>query len=68
MRRTLLAAALLALALVPAHAAAPASASEIRPLLIGSAVPEATVQTLDGESVQLSGDDPAVLIFYRGGW
>jgi len=48
-----------------------ASAVEIRPLLVGSQVPEAQVRTVDGAAVGLRetiGDRPAVLVFYRGGW
>ena len=48
-----------------------ASAEEIRPLLIGSTVPDVQVQTADGESVSFPaalGDGPAVVVFYRAGW
>jgi peroxiredoxin len=49
----------------------PASATDIRPLLIGASVPEVTLRTADGEAFDLSAAvsrKPAVLIFYRGGW
>jgi peroxiredoxin len=46
-------------------------AEDVRPLLIGSAVPETMVTTMDGQSVslnQLLQGHTSVLIFYRGGW
>lgn len=48
-----------------------ASAEEIRPLLVGSAVPSVTVRTIDGTEVDLREvvlQKPSVLVFYRGGW
>ena len=61
------------LALLPAaHAADLAdSPTAIRPLLLGSAAPDAPLQTLDGQATSLGkvlGGKPAVLVFYRGGW
>ena len=49
----------------------PASADEVRPLLIGAQAPEATVQSLDGTDVALKdilAKQRSVLVFYRGGW
>jgi len=56
----------------PAHAddVAP-SALEIRPLLIGSRIPDVAVQTVEGERVSLPealGEAPVVLVVVRGGW
>lgn len=48
-----------------------ASADAVRPLLPGSGIPDATVQTLDGESVtfaQALAGKPSLVVFYRGGW
>lgn len=47
------------------------SPAEIRPLLIGSEAPSATVQTLEGNATDLRDTllgKKSVLIFYRGGW
>lgn len=47
------------------------SASEVRPLLIGSEVPSVPVLALDGSAVDLRdviGKKRAVVVFYRGGW
>jgi hypothetical protein len=68
--------ALAALALVGASQAALAAEAfaapgEVRPRLIGSEVPSATVQRLDGSEADLRdvvGEKKAVVIFYRGGW
>ncbi len=56
-----------------AHAAddVASSATEIRPLLIGTIVPELTLKAANGNAFDLNGalsQKPAVLIFYRGGW
>ncbi|PJA37386.1 MAG: antioxidant AhpC [Lysobacterales bacterium CG_4_9_14_3_um_filter_62_6] len=54
----------------PAEELAP-SATAIRPILLGSAVPEVPLKTVAGESVSLSqqiAGKPTVLVFYRGGW
>lgn len=43
----------------------------VRPLLVGSKVPEVTVTTYDGVEIDLARetkDTPTVLVFYRGGW
>jgi peroxiredoxin len=47
------------------------SAEEVRPLLVGSAVPDVSVQTIEGTSIRLPEalvGKPTVLFFYRGGW
>lgn len=47
------------------------SAEEVTPALTGTTVPNITLNTVEGDSVellQLVKDKPAVLIFYRGGW
>jgi hypothetical protein len=47
------------------------SPTAIRPLLVGSSVPDAKLLDTDGVSVELSeavAEAPSVLIFYRGGW
>jgi hypothetical protein len=64
------------LLLFPAAAVAdepplPTSPHDIRPLLIGTEVPDVPVLDLDGNEVSLAGlvrEQPTVLIFYRGGW
>jgi len=70
--RALSLAASLGLAVVPAVATGvPGSAAEVRPLLIGSEVPDVTLKTLDGADFELRAAvarKPTVLIFYRGGW
>ncbi len=48
-----------------------ASPAEVQPRLIGSEVPSAVVQRLDGSEADLRdlvGKKRAVVIFYRGGW
>jgi len=47
------------------------SPQAIRPLLIGSTVPEVTLKTGDGTDIDLraaTGKQPTILIIYRGGW
>lgn len=49
----------------------PVSAQDVRPLLIGSAVPDVTLKAADGSDFSLGAAvvrKPSVLIFYRGGW
>ena len=73
MRRNLLIAFILFLA-PQAYSAAngvAASANDIRPLLIGAKVPDPALRRIDGSPVGLSellDNQPAILIFYRGGW
>ncbi len=56
----------------PALAAdVPTTAEEVRPLLVGSAVPEVELPATDGGVVDLAAAaraQPTILIFYRGGW
>lgn len=43
----------------------------VTPLLLGSALPDAPLRTVEGASTSLVkavGGKPAVLVFYRGGW
>jgi hypothetical protein len=43
----------------------------VRPLLIGTEVPDVTLQTVDGADVFLreqTGNKPTIIVFYRGGW
>lgn len=78
MHQRLLHTATLALALATAPLALPAEAAdvasaaeEIRPLMVGQAVPDVEVHALDGKAVsirELASKQPTVLIFYRGGW
>lgn len=47
------------------------NASEVTPALTGTVMPNATVKTVEGETVELRSlvsRKPTVLIFYRGGW
>lgn len=49
----------------------PDSPRKIRPLLIGSTVPELTLKNLDDSDFDLNAaiaQKPTILIFYRGGW
>lgn len=46
-------------------------ASEVTPVLTGTAIPDVSVTSLEGENQQLRQlvkEKPTVLIFYRGGW
>ena len=55
----------------PTAAAPPASATDVRPLLIGAKVPELTLSSADGSPFDLTralATKPTILIFYRGGW
>lgn len=48
-----------------------ASAEETHPILVGEIIPDVSVETVDGKTVQLLElvrSKPTVLIFYRGGW
>lgn len=47
------------------------SAEATRPLAVGERIPDATLRDVHGKSVALSdviANQPAVLVFYRGGW
>ena len=48
-----------------------ASPDQVRPLLIGAEVPELTLTAADGTAFDLSavtGEQRAIIVFYRGGW
>jgi len=48
-----------------------ASATEVRPLLVGTAIPEGTLRDQKGAETTvaaLMGEGPAVFVFYRGHW
>ncbi len=67
---TLLSALLLAAPAAAAGDLAP-SPEQIRPLLVGSTVPDVTVRTATGELFALRAaiaKKPSVVVFYRGGW
>jgi peroxiredoxin len=62
---------LLACSLLVGAADFPTDPLDIRPPLLGTALPEANLKTVDGASIPISavlGGRPAVLVFYRGGW
>jgi peroxiredoxin len=45
--------------------------NQVRPLLLGSSLPQANLRTLEGDAITLKdavGGQPALLVFYRGGW
>jgi hypothetical protein len=47
------------------------SAEAVKPLAVGAAVPSVSVQTVEGERVDLAtlvAERGALLVFYRGGW
>ena len=53
------------------QAAPPANAQEVNPVEVGATAPDVTLRKADGEEVRLhalAADQPAVLVFYRGGW
>lgn len=69
--RTFLAGAALVYASPVLAADVPTTAEEVRPLLVGSAVPEVELPATDGGVVDLAAAaraQPTILIFYRGGW
>lgn len=51
--------------------AAPASASEVNPIEVGSTAPNVSLTQVDGQTVQLHeilSEQAAVIVFYRGSW
>lgn len=47
------------------------NAESVQPRSVGEPVPNVTIQTIDGNSVDLAGlleESGALLVFYRGGW
>lgn len=72
-RLTLLCVAMLATATTSGQAdeQTPLSAQQVRPLLIGTKIPDAPLKTYEGETQNLHSaikGKPAVIVFYRGGW
>lgn len=62
---------LLALPAVAADASLASAPNQVRPLLLGSAMPDVDLKTLDGKPTTLKAQvagKPTVLVFYRGGW
>ena len=62
---------LLALPAVAADAGLASAPNQVRPLLLGSAMPDVDLKTLDGKPTTLKAQvagKPTVLVFYRGGW
>jgi len=54
-----------------ALADAPSKATDIRPLLVGSSVPDVELQKTDGSGFNLADAakaDRLIILFYRGGW
>ncbi len=66
--------AILVLGLSTANALAADFASspeKITPILLGTSLPDASLQRIDGTATtlkQVVGGKPAILVFYRGGW
>jgi peroxiredoxin len=55
----------------PATSAWPQSDKAVAPLLLGNALPDVSLRTLEGAPITLKdavGGKPAALVFYRGGW
>lgn len=50
----------------------PTSAADVRPVLVGTSLPNVSFRTATGDSVSLAeargGGKQSVLILYRGGW
>ena len=47
------------------------SAGDVKPLEVGTLLPDVELKTPDGRNValaNLTGEKPVVLVFYRGGW
>lgn len=54
-----------------AQASVPSVATDVRPILVGSALPKITLRDANGKAFDLNAavaEKPVVLIFYRGGW
>lgn len=74
MKKAVIIAALLSLVLAFGASAGKAvapTAEDTKPLKAGDTIPDVTVKTADGKPVNLKeavAGQPAVLIFYRGGW
>ena len=65
-------AALISLHVAPAGAEdTPRSPEDVRPIAVGTPMPDAAVRTAGGEPLKLRslvGPRPLLLVFYRGGW
>jgi peroxiredoxin len=49
----------------------PEDAQEIRPLLVNATIPQVTLTDTDGQPFDVNAavrQQPAILLFYRGGW
>lgn len=47
------------------------SPAKVCPLLVGVAIPQVTLETVDGDPFDLNravSQQPSVLVFYRGAW
>ena len=54
-----------------AQANVPSVATDVRPILVGSALPKITLRDTSGKAFDLNAavaKKPVVLVFYRGGW
>lgn len=70
-RRLLLLLAALGSFALSAPADTPTAASEVNPVEVGATAPDVTLVRSDGSKARLHAlvaDQPAVLVFYRGGW
>lgn len=71
MIRSALAVLMLTLATAAPAAELAPGADQVRPILMGSKLPDVALRTLSGEATTLArqvGGKPAILVFYRGGW
>jgi hypothetical protein len=78
--RTIVGGLILGLVLVPGRAQAegaardetlPPSAEDVRPVLVGTPVPDGPLKDGEGRATtlaELRGGSPTVLVFYRGHW
>jgi hypothetical protein len=61
----------LATALAGAGGAVAKAPGDVRPVGVGTRIPDAEVRTVEGTPVRLdalTGDGVVALVFYRGGW
>lgn len=68
---SLLAVSVLFVTPIQAHDVIPKNAKEVRPLLPGQMIPKITLSDATGQAISLKKhlkNQPALLIFYRGGW
>ncbi|MDF1576584.1 MAG: peroxiredoxin-like family protein [Bacteroidales bacterium] len=71
MKKLTLLLSLMLFALFSAEAQLAEKAEDISPLLIGETLPDAVIRTPDGNAIKLLeviGQKPSVILFYRGGW